>query len=285
MSAIHHHASSGLPHNALIYARAVAIEDHLTVSWLGHATVVIDIAGVRFVTDPALTPRLAHLRRHHLVDLDAVAGVDVVLISHVHIDHLHVPSLRLLGAPKFIVPEGAGRVLRRQRFADVVETRVGDVATFGGVSVQTVPAVHSSSRGPHSRVRAPAVGYVLSSDRDSVYFAGDTDLFEAMTDFSAVDVALLPIGGWGRSLGPGHLDPQRAARATELILPRLVVPVHWGTYSPIGVRGRPPTWLHRPAEQFAAAMDDAGHGSRLRLLEPGDRLDVDTASTLDGRSA
>ena len=73
----------------------MAIEP-LAVSWLGHASVVIDIGGVRFLTDPALTPRLAHLRRHHVVDIDAVAGVDVVLISHVHIDHLHVPSLRLL---------------------------------------------------------------------------------------------------------------------------------------------------------------------------------------------
>jgi L-ascorbate metabolism protein UlaG (beta-lactamase superfamily) len=263
----------------------VAIEDPLVVSWLGHATVVVDIAGVRFVTDPALTPRLAHLRRHHLVDLDAVAGADVVLISHIHIDHLHLPSLRLLEAPMVVVPAGAGRLLRRQRFTDVVETKVGDVATFGGVTVQTVPAVHSPGRGPHSRVRAPAVGYVLSSPRDSVYFAGDTDLFDAMTELPAVDVALLPIGGWGRSLGTGHLDPRRAARATELIVPRLVVPIHWGTYSPIGVPGRRPTWLDRPAEQFAVAMDEAGHADRLRLLAPGERLEQPAASQLDGRSA
>lgn len=255
------------------------------MSWLGHATVVIDIGGVRFVTDPALTPRLAHLRRHHVVDRDAVAGVDVVLISHVHIDHLHLPSLRLLDASKVIVPTGAGRLLRRQRFTDVAETRVGDVATFGNVTVETVPAVHSSGRGPHSRVRAPAVGYVLSAGNESVYFAGDTDLFDDMTEFSGVDVALLPIGGWGRSLGSGHLDPHRAAQATDLIVPRLVVPIHWGTYSPIAVRGGRPTWLRRPAEQFAAAMDEAGHTDRLRLLQPGERLESDAAPRLQGRSA
>jgi L-ascorbate metabolism protein UlaG (beta-lactamase superfamily) len=285
MSAIHLHASSGLEVNALIYALAVTNDHRLAVSWLGHATVVIDIAGVRFVTDPALTPRLAHLRRHHVVDLDAVAGADVVLISHVHLDHLHLPSLRLLDAPNVVVPVGAGGLLRRQRFTNVVETRVGDVATFGAVTVQTVPAVHAPDRGPHSRVRAPAVGYVLNSGRESVYFAGDTDLFDAMTEFAAVDVALLPIGGWGRSLGPGHLDPQRAAQATDLIVPRLVVPIHWGTYSPIGVRGRRPAWLHRPAEQFAVAMDEAGHGSRLRLLEPGERVVSTSASRLHGPSA
>jgi L-ascorbate metabolism protein UlaG (beta-lactamase superfamily) len=263
----------------------VANADPLALTWLGHATVAIDIAGVRFVTDPALTPRLAHLRRHHVADLDAVAGADVVLISHVHIDHLHLPSLRLLDAPTVIVPEGAARLLQRQRFTDVVETRVGDVATFGAVTVLTVPAVHSPGRGPHSRVRAPAVGYVLSAGHESVYFAGDTDLFDAMTELAAVDVALLPIGGWGRSLGPGHLDPQRAARATDLIVPRLVVPIHWGTYSPIGVRGRRPAWLYEPAEQFAVAMDEAGHSGRLRLLDPGERLEPSASTQLDGRRA
>jgi L-ascorbate metabolism protein UlaG (beta-lactamase superfamily) len=251
----------------------VPIEDELAISWLGHATTVIDIAGVRFLTDPALTPRLAHLRRHYAVDLDAVAGVDVVLISHVHIDHLHLPSLRLLGEPTVVVPAGAAPLLRRHRFAEVIETRVGDSATFGGVTVETVPAVHPSGRGPHSRVRAAAIGYLLRADRGSVYFAGDTDLFDGMAAMSAVDVALLPIGGWGRTLGPGHLDPRRAARATGLILPRRVVPIHWGTYAPIGVRGRRPAWLNLPAEQFAAAMDDAGHGDRLNLLGPGERLE------------
>jgi L-ascorbate metabolism protein UlaG (beta-lactamase superfamily) len=144
--------------------------------------------------------------------------------------------------------------------------------TFGDVTVETVPAVHRPGRGPHSRVRAQPIGYVLRSDHGSVYFAGDTDLFDGMAAMSAVDVALLPIGGWGRSLGPGHLDPVRAARATELILPRLVVPIHWGTYAPIGVRGRRPTWLRMPAEQFTTAIEEVGHGDRLALLEPGGRL-------------
>ena len=87
-------------------------------------------------------------------------------------------------------------------------------------------------------------------------------------------MALLPIAGWGPTLGTGHLDPTRAARATELIRPQLVVPIHWGTYSPISsARVGHRSGCNRPAEQFAAAIAEAGHGDRLRLLEPGGRLE------------
>ena len=262
----------------------------MEICWLGHASTLVELGGVRFLTDPALTARLAHLRRHHAVDLEVIRDVDVVLISHVHMDHLHVPSLRLLGDVELVVPAGAGRLLRRHGFRHVAETTVGDRNTFGAVTVETVPAVHSSGRGPHSRVRAAAVGYVLRSPHGSVYFAGDTDLFDGMTELQSIDVALLPIAGWGSSLGTGHLDPERAARATELIRPQLVVPIHWGTYSPLSLPGRRPRWLHTPAERFATAMADAGHGDRLRVLEPGARLGRHSGTpaattTTDGRQA
>ena len=84
----------------------------------------------------------------------------------------------------------------------------------------------------------------------AVYFAGDTALFDEMGTWAPIDVALLPIWGWGLTLGDGHLDPQTAAGAAELIDPAVVVPVHWGTYSPIGVRR--PAWLDVPAERFRA---------------------------------
>ena len=247
-------------------------DDRLRIDWLGHATTLVELAGLRFLTDPALTTRLAHLRRHHAVEPGIIDDVDVVLISHVHMDHLHVPSLRLLGDVSLVVPEGAGRLLRKRGFADVAETRVGDRATFGSVTVETVPAVHAAGRGPHSRIHAPAVGYVLSSPHRTVYFAGDTDLFDGMGGLPPIDVALLPIAGWGPTLGSGHLDPTRAARATDLIRPQLVVPIHWGTYSPITPRRRPPEWLNRPADQFAAALAEIGQTDRLRLLDPGGRL-------------
>jgi L-ascorbate metabolism protein UlaG (beta-lactamase superfamily) len=252
----------------------VAADDPLAIGWLGHASAIVELGGVRFLTDPALTRRLAHLRRHHAVDLGSLDGIDVVLISHVHMDHLHVPSLRLLGAVSVVVPVGAGDWLRRSGFPDVHEMAAGDRIRFGATTVDAVPAVHPAGRGPHSRLRAAPVGYVLRAAQGSVYFAGDTDLFDEMAQLGPVDVALLPIAGWASTLGPGHLDAQRAVSAAELVVPRLVVPIHWGTYSPISGRRRPPGWLHRPAEQFAAAMTGAGQGARLRVLSPGGRLEL-----------
>ena len=107
--------------------------------------------------------------------------------------------------------------------------------------------MHSGRRGPHTRIAVDAVGYVLRSDDGSVYFPGDTDLFRGMEALDAIDVALLPIGGWGQSVGEGHLDPARAVRATELVQPRMVVPIHWGTYSPIRVPHRPPRGSATPS--------------------------------------
>ena len=90
--------------------------------------------------------------------------------------------------------------------------------TLSGLRITAVPATHDSRRAPFGPEAEP-IGYLVSGSR-SVYFAGDTDLFEAMSELRGlVDVALLPVAGWGRSLGPGHLDPERAAQAAGLIGP------------------------------------------------------------------
>jgi L-ascorbate metabolism protein UlaG (beta-lactamase superfamily) len=250
----------------------VATPSPVEITWVGHATVVIEIDGMRVLTDPALTPRLAHLRRHHPVDLDAIGDIDAIVISHLHMDHLHLPSLRLLRPGALVVvPKGAAPLVRRLG-ATTREVVAGDHLTVGEIDVEVVPAVHSDRRGPHRRRRASAIGYVLRGRSGSVYFPGDTDLFAAMGDIGPVDAALLPIGGWGPSVGEGHLDPDGAARASLLLQPRLVVPIHWGTYSPVALRRGEPSWLRRPADRFATAMDAAGHGERVVMVEPSRRL-------------
>ncbi len=249
----------------------VVTDASAAIRWLGHASVQIDLAGVRVLTDPALTPRLAHLRRHHLVDRATIAQPHVILISHVHLDHLHLPSLRLFDRDVLVlVPAGAGRLLRRNGFGNVHETRAGDTRDVGPITIETVPAVHPRRRGPHSRIAADAVGYVLRAPGAAVYFPGDTDLFDEMGSWAPVDVALLPIWGWGSTLGEGHLDPATAVRATELLQPGLVVPVHWGTYSPIGLRR--PRWLDAPADRFRSELAAVGAEHVLHQLAPGGSL-------------
>ena len=252
-------------------------EPALELTWVGHATVLAELGGVRLLTDPVLTGRVAHLRRHAATE--APEQVDAILISHVHMDHLHIPSLRLFPPTTTVIaPAGAGDLLARRGFSDVRETRVGTTIAVGAVDVETVPAKHKPGRGPHSRVTAAAVGYVMRSSGQAVYFAGDTDLFDEMSAIAPVDVALLPIWGWGPTIGEGHLDPARAAEAVRILDARLVVPIHWGTYSPSIVRRRPPPWLLEPVDRFRAELDRIGLLDHVRVLAPGERLTLPEAA-------
>ena len=128
-----------------------------------------------------------------------------------------------------IVPVGGGRVIRRRGFANVIELASGDGTRVGGIEVTATEAIHDGRRhkvGP----RVEAIGYLLGSSARTVYFAGDTDLFDGMSELAGrLDVALLPIGGWGPKVGAGHLDPRRAAVAAAMLRPRLAIPIHWGT--------------------------------------------------------
>ena len=246
----------------------------MRIEYVGHATVLVDLDEVRLVTDPLLRNRVAHLRRAVPVDSRAMRGVDAVLISHAHYDHLDLPSLEKLGTKlPVVVPRGLGGLLRKRRFETVVEVEVGERIRIGALEVRAVAAEHEGSRGPFG-VSAQALGYVVSGSR-SVYFAGDTDLFEGMAELGPVDVALVPIWGWGPSLGPGHLDPRSAAEAVTLLRPKLVIPIHWGTYAPIhlGLRGAP-RFLDLPPVEFVAAMKEVGSEAEVRVLRPGESLEL-----------
>ena len=272
--------------------RAVATADTGAVSapalqFLGHSTVRARLAGRTVLTDPLLTPRLGPLRRVVApLDPSAWSGVDLVLISHLHNDHLHLPSLRLLGrSTPIVVPRGAGRWLTRHGFTAVQELGAGESLTDGGLTVTATPADHAAHRwgprlthGPH----APAVGHLLRGDGVTVYAAGDTDLFPAMAGLGddGVDVALLPVWGWGPSLGPGHLDPAGAAEAVQLLRPQVAVPVHWGTFAMAGLaslpnphRARMRALLVEPPRRFAAAVDAAtsvgGPVTQVLVTPPG----------------
>ena len=197
------------------------------------------------------------------------AGLDAALISHLHHDHLDVASLRQLGrdTPLF-VPAGAGAWLRRRRFTTVTELRVGEVANVGALTITAVEARHDGRRRPRGP-RAGTLGYLVSGTH-SVYFAGDTELFSEMAELPRrIDVALLPIGGWGPRLGPGHMDPLDAARAARLIQPHVVIPVHWGTLLPIGVTRRHRAQLDDAARVFAEQLARVAPGVEACVLAPG----------------
>ncbi|GHB61841.1 membrane protein [Streptomyces cirratus] len=253
------------------------------ITWWGHATCTVVDSGVRVLTDPLFARRLAHLRRRRgALPPPEAADADVVLISHLHADHLHLPSLAgLAPGTRLLVPRGAvGAVPGLARTAgarglSVTEVAPGEEVTVGGgLRVRAVGARHDGRRLPFGPQRAPALGYVVRGSART-YFAGDTGLFDTMAEeVGPVDVALLPVGGWGPYLGPGHLDAGRAARALAELEPAAAVPVHYGTYWPIGLDAVRPHEFHAPGTEFVrlaarlapkVAVRALAHGERVRL--------------------
>ncbi len=241
------------------------------LTYVGHATVLAELAGLRLLTDPLLGGGILHVRRRVPPPaIDDLRPLGAILISHAHHDHLDQRSLRALaGECPVIVPRGCASATRRSGALEVVEVQVGDRWRLGDVVVEAVHAEHDGRRYPIGRAVA-ALGYLLEGPCH-VYFAGDTDLFSGMSALAGrVDVAVLPIWGWGPRVGTGHLDPARAAQAVARIRPRIAVPIHWGTLSAWGAqRGRDPV---APARAFADAVTALAPGTTVRILAPGQRI-------------
>ena len=250
------------------------MNDAEAITWLGHASVLIELRGARLLCDPVLGDRVGPLVRiAPSVRLSSLGRVDAVLLSHLHADHTHLGSLRAVAVDvPVIAPYPAGKWLRRHGLHNVRELRVGEQTAVEDVPITATEATHARTRRPFGPAADP-IGYVMSGSA-TAYFAGDTDLFAGMAELrSVVDVALLPVSGWGASLGPGHLNPERAARAVEMIRPRLAIPIHWGTLA-LGWPARRPVAREAPAHAFAAIARRLAPTVDVRVLGPGERTEL-----------
>jgi len=242
-----------------------------TATYVGHATVLVEVDGTRLLTDPVLRGRVGPLVRHGGAPAPETAeNLDAVLISHLHRDHVDLPSLRRLGRETpMLVPPGSAGFFAHHGFTAATELAPGESRRVGQLTVTAVDAHHDGGRrrfAPEPR----AVGFLLGGRR-RVYFAGDTDYFEGMSGLAPeLDLALLPIWGWGPSIGPGHLDPEGAARAAAALSPRLAVPIHWGTLYPFGLRRLRSGPLRSPGEEFAARARELAPQVVTRILAPGE---------------
>ncbi len=267
-----------MPYHWVMGAHADA--PSLSITFAGHATVLFELNGVRLLTDPLLRRRIGVLlRRSPVPPASLRRDLGAVLISHAHLDHLDVPSLRLIDRrTPVVVPRGIGVLLRRLGFApvemeagDVVEISAASGSGAGGssrVRVRAVPADHAGARYPLVG-DSPALGYVVEGGL-TAYFAGDTGLYDGMRELRPLDVAVLPVGGWGPRLPSDHLNPLSAAKALELLRPASCVPVHWGTiyppWLPPAFNARWGEWPHafaRYAAHLAPEVD-------VRILQPGE---------------
>jgi L-ascorbate metabolism protein UlaG (beta-lactamase superfamily) len=134
--------------------------------------------------------------------------------------------------------------------------------------------VHDGRRHPLAPL-ADAIGFVVAGEH-RVYFAGDTDLFDEMAELAGtLDAALLPVWGWGPSLGAGHMDPEAAARAAAILRPRVAVPIHWGTFFPAGLTRLRGGALVEPPREFARHAGELAPEVDVRVLAPGQTLGLD----------
>ncbi len=253
-----------------------ATTNALTVAWLGHSTVVIDLDGVRILTDPLLHAHAGLLRRiAPRPDAAQWHGPDAVLISHLHHDHAELRSLRMLrGVPLMTAPTNAAWLRRRRLRSAVALDEEWSSVGSGPVDVRLVPAVHRHRPMPHRP--NDAHGHLVRGASARVWVAGDTSLYPEMSSLpdlagGAVDLAVVPIGGWGPRLSEGHMNPEQAASACARVGARWAVPVHWGTLHPPLVARFGTEWLERPGEHFAEALRREAPGCEAVVLEPGER--------------
>lgn len=246
------------------------------IVYLGHASVLLELQGTRLLTDPLLLNRVLHLyRRSASVAAQHTSDIDAVLISHNHWDHLDLPSLRSLDRKtRIIVPRGVGAMFRRRGYPNVDELNEDEETQVGSVRVRATHAKHIGGR-PLVSVATASVGYLIEGQQRILFF-GDTDYFPGMADTAEdLDVALVPVAGWGPTLGDGHMDPEQAAEAVALLKPRLAIPIHWGTFFPFGLRRLGRAAGEDPAHLFSQFVTGVAPEVEVRVLDPGESVDLE----------
>jgi L-ascorbate metabolism protein UlaG (beta-lactamase superfamily) len=247
----------------------------LGLTYVGHATVLIAMDGLRVLTDPVLRHRVLHLRRRGGVAVPGVEPVDIVLVSHSHYDHLDRRSLaRLPRGTRIVAPRKLAGLLRRTGDLDVIGVDRGDEVNVGPARITAMHAQHDGRRRPLGP-DAGALGYLIEGT-STVFFAGDTELFEGMATVgeAGIDVALLPIWGWGSKLGAGHMDPRSAAEALRLLRPQVVVPIHWGTLAPAGWPSARSGHSDDPPAAFLRHAAELAPDVEVAIIEPGGSLQL-----------
>ncbi|MFY9513372.1 MAG: MBL fold metallo-hydrolase, partial [Rubrivivax sp.] len=220
----------------------------LRATWLGHSTLLLEIDGVRVLTDPVWGPRASPSRlvgpkrfQPVPVPLARMPAVDVVLLSHDHYDHLDYPTVKALaktGVP-FVTSLGVGAHLEAFGVAPEHITELDWWQSHrlpgSGLEITAAPSQHFSGRGLKDRNATLWSGFVMRSDKHRVFFSGDTGL---TTEYTAIrerlgpfDLVLLEVGAWHPSWGDIHLGPANALEALKLLGGGPFLPVHWGTFS------------------------------------------------------
>lgn len=245
------------------------------VCWVGHATVLVNFYGLHILTDPVFFDRvgaqlgITTVGRKRLVgaalDPDHLPRIDLVLLSHAHMDHMDLPSLNRIPASATVLSAPRTKdVFAERGFSSTSELRWGErslVKTASGeVEVKAVEVKHWGARWSNDGYRG-YVGYLLKRGGKTILFGGDTAYTEAFSHLrsSGIDLAIMPIGSYGSKSG-NHCTPEESVRMLDACAANYIVPVHHSTF-PIGME---------PIEEPLSRLEGAIAADRIALRRIGE---------------
>ncbi len=259
----------------------------LRVTWLGHATALVDLDGARVLTDPVWSERVSPSewigpKRFFAppVALEDLPELDAVVVSHDHYDHLDMPTIVALAArgARFFVPLGVGAHLEKWGVAAsrIEELDWGESRASGRLTLTLTPARHFSGRGLFDRDETLWGSWVLAGPSHRVYYSGDSGYFGGFREIGAAhgpfDLTLMSLASYGPTWPDVHMTPEELVRAHVELRGGALVPVHWATFN-LAFHD----W-NEPAIRAAAAAREQGVRLLLprpgEMLEPGARLEL-----------
>ena len=261
----------------------------MRITYIGHATLLLELGGKRILTDPNFDPALGRfLPRVSApgIALGALPSLDAILLSHAHADHLSFDSLAAL--PRTIplyAPASIAKWLRARGHANATPLPPGGNARLGDITITAAAAKHMGARYAVDRWRSDANMYLLDTGDESLFFAGDTALMPDTGHLVAkhivgrgrqLDVALLPIGHapwWKFNFRRGHLTSDDALALFERLDAKILIPYHWGTFRHVTAGA------HDAIVRLRARLPTHARGAQVRIIEPGEKFELEPAAT------